>query len=302
MRDALLLVLIPTLAAAIVAAACDVTLSDTGESSDAGDADVVNPAPSSDAGAPTGAAGTGLGTGLPCEVQGIIENRCLACHGGTSPPPLLRYEDLTAKSQKDPTKTMAEMSLEEMKAKQMPPPPATPPEDDEILAFEQWVKAGTKKNAVSCTDAPPVDGGTGTDGGNDAKCTSGKTWTDGNQGSPSMHPGAACNACHQTSGGPNLRIAGTVYPSLHEPNDCSGAAPPPLITVTVTDSRGRIAAMPVNEAGNFLTTMRLTPPFKATVTNGIQTRSMVGTVNSGDCNSCHTVQGDNKAPGRILAP
>jgi predicted CXXCH cytochrome family protein len=29
---------------------------------------------------------------------------------------------------------------------------------------------------------------------------------------------------------------------------------------------------------------------------------MNGTVNSGDCNGCHTVAGANGAPGRILAP
>ena len=40
----------------------------------------------------------------------------------------------------------------------------------------------------------------------------------------------------------------------------------------------------------------------AVVTDGVKTRQMQGTVTSGDCNSCHTVNGTNGAPGRIMAP
>jgi hypothetical protein len=193
----------------------------------------------------------------------------------------------------------------------MPPPPAVPAEADEIEAFEEWVKGGTKKNPTACTDPPPPakDGGVeaGVDGG--VTCTSKKTWNEGNEGSPLMHPGAACNACHSVNGGPNLRVAGTVYPTLHEPVDCIGSAPPPQITVTVTDSRRpipRTLTMQVNASGNFSTNalplQRLTLPLKASISDGVKTRAMQGSVNSGDCNSCHTQNGANGAPGRIMAP
>lgn len=286
--------------------ACSSSSSDATDEADGGD-------PNAEAGAvlppsgtaPQGPAGTGLNTGLPCEVQAVLENRCLACHAGTSPPPLLTYADLVAPSKTDPTKTLAQLSLERMKstASPMPPKPAEAPAADEIQVFEDWVKAGTPLGAV-CTDAPPDGGLPTTDGGDIgvSKCTSGKTWADGNNGSPLMHPGAACNACHQQQGGPNLRAAGTVYPTLHEPNDCNGSAPPPALTVLITDNSGRVTRLPVNSVGNFSTRTRIRAPYKAAVTDGTKTRAMVGSVTSGDCNSCHTDPGANGAPGRIMAP
>jgi mono/diheme cytochrome c family protein len=266
---------------------------------------------------PSGPAGTGLVTGLPCDVQAVLEDRCLACHSGTmaAAPPMLTYDDMIAKSKLDPTKTLAQLSLERMKSttSPMPPPPAVGPDATEIQTFQDWVTAGTPKGAV-CTDPPPaaVDGGAlgGGDGGGDGgdggstalTCTSGKTWTQGNTKSPLMHPGLACNACHQVQGGPNLRIAGTLYPSLHEPNDCDGKAPPPALTVIITDKNGRTTKLPVNAAGNFFTQTKIQAPYKAQVTDGVKTRAMVGSVTAGDCNSCHTVTGANGAPGRVMAP
>ena len=35
---------------------------------------------------------------------------------------------------------------------------------------------------------------------------------------------------------------------------------------------------------------------------GFWSRAMLGSVTSGDCNSCHTQDGRNGAPGRVLAP
>jgi hypothetical protein len=302
-----LLVLLSTVVVAVLAAmACGT--SDTATSDeDAG-------APIDEAGAvlppsgptPKGPAGTGLATGLPCDVQAVLENRCLACHSGPSPAPLLSYEDLVAKSTVDPTKTLAQLALERMKSKTspMPPPPAVAPDADEIATFADWVAAGTPKGAA-CTDPPPVLDG-GADGGDAGpiatKCTSGKTWAGGNDGSPLMRPGAACNACHQVMGGPNLRIAGTVYPTLHEPNDCNGKAPPPALTVVITDKNGRVTNLPVNAAGNFYTPAKILTPYKARITDGTNTRAMNGSVTAGDCNSCHTVAGANGAPGRVMAP
>lgn len=316
MRHALLLLTIPTLAAAVVAAACSTSESEPpAEQTDGGDT-VIPPGPESENApsntdpGPTGPVGSGLATGLPCDVQGIIENRCIACHQGENPPPLLDYDDLSAPSSKDPNKSRAEVALEMMQGGLMPPKPAVPAEEDEIQAFQDWVNGGLQKNPESCT--PPVDdagappaGDGGIDGGDGAvvKCTSGKTWT----GEPSqlMHPGRACLNCHQQQGGPNLRIAGTVYPTLHEPDDCIGSAPPPQITVIVTDSRPgrpREVRMQVNASGNFFTRQRLTPPFRVRITDGTNTRRMNQAVTSGDCNSCHTQNGANGAPGRIMAP
>ncbi|MBX3220577.1 MAG: hypothetical protein KF795_08670 [Labilithrix sp.] len=306
MRHAFLLLTLPALAVAVIAACSDEPSSDSEDVTGDDAGSTVIPPGSEPSSGPSGPAGSGLATGLPCDVQGILENRCIACHSTDDPPPLLDYDDLKAPSKKDPKKTIAEVALDEMRAKTMPPTPAVPPEDDEIASFEEWIEAGAPKNPIACTDPPP-DGGA-KDGGGDAgvdagpKCTSGTFWTRGNDGSQLMNPGEACNACHQQQGGPNLRIGGTVYPTLREPDDCNGSAPP--LRVVVTDSRNRVYNMQVNAAGNFLTRNgdRPRPPLRAVVTNGQQTRAMVGTVTSGDCNSCHTVNGTNGAPGRIMAP
>jgi hypothetical protein len=255
-------------------------------------------------------AGTGAVTGLPCDVQQLLENRCIGCHLGPSPKALLTYMDLMAKSSVDPTKTMAQESLVRMQSttSPMPPPPAVAPTAAEIATFQAWVTAGTPMGAV-CTSLP--DGGApdgGTDGGTGGTnyntptvCTSMKTWNGGNQGSSQMHPGDACITCHTMRGGPAYTIAGTVYPTAHEPNDCDGVNGG--ITVVVTDANNAVTNVTVNSAGNFDSRAAIVAPFHVKVMNAAGgTRAMSGSLTAGDCNSCHTVTGANGAPGRIMAP
>jgi hypothetical protein len=316
--------LVPVIAAAVLAA-CGESKTTTEElAGDAGEQPPPETLPQTEGNQPAGGNGK---TGLPCDVQGVIENRCWACHDKTDPPSLLTYEDLVAPSKRDPNKKRVEVAIELMKAGAMPPKPAVPAEADEIEPFEEWLKAGLKENGANCTDPPAGagtgaggDGGTGNtnpDGGvvmSDAGptspgvvCTSGKMWTDGNTGSPLMHPGQACLTCHSKAGGPALRIAGTVFPTLHEPDDCIGAQPP--ITVTVTDSRNRVFTMAVNASGNFIQRsaggifgQNPRPPLRVQLSANGKTKTMTRSVTTGDCNSCHTVEGKNGAPGRISVP
>ena len=248
-------------------------------------------------------AGTGAATGLPCDVQQLLENRCIGCHQGTSPPPLLTYAELL-KPSSDATKNLAQKSLERMKSttSPMPPAPAVAPTAQEIATFEAWVTAGTPMGAA-CTTNP--DGGadsgtTPTNYNTPTVCTSNTTWNGGNNGSSQMRPGGACITCHTMRGGPNYTIAGTVYPSAHEPNDCNGVNG--MVSVVVTDKNGVVTTLPVNAVGNFYSRVAIAPPFNVKVTNGAKTRAMGGSLTAGDCNSCHTVAGANGAPGRIIAP
>lgn len=314
MRHAIFLV--GAIAAALAAAAaCSSETEDTEVVADDGGSDAVitlpNDIDSNAPGGPEAPAGTGGNTGLPCDVQALLENRCIACHDGTKAVPMLTYGDLTKKSTVDPTKTIAELSLIRMQSttSPMPPPPAVGPEPDEIAIFDEWAKAGFPKETKACTDPLP-DGGTmdagplldGAADGGDAGgfCTSGILWNQANAPSPLMNPGLACNACHQISGGPNLRLAGTVYTALNERDLCYGK---PNLVVRITDATGRVFNLDVNNAGNFsLGNMRPRAPFRAAVIDGQNTRVMQGTVTSGDCNSCHTQAGRNGAPGRIIAP
>jgi hypothetical protein len=246
----------------------------------------------------TGAgAGSGADTGLPCDVQQLLENRCIGCHMSTSPPPLLTLANLLAPSASDPSKSMAAQALARMQstASPMPPPPAEPPTPEEVQVFAAWVAAGTPKGAP-CTGnaAAPASFSTPT------VCTSGKTWRDGNDGSSSMHPGGACLTCHTMQGGPAYKIAGTVYPTAHEPNDCDGVAG--ALTVVVTGADGSTTNLTVNSVGNFYSRSGIAAPFHVRVTDGTKERVMTDAVTAGDCNSCHTEQGANGAPGRIMAP
>ena len=107
--------------------------------------------------------------------------------------------------------------------------------------------------------------------------------------------------------GLHLDVAGTIYPTGHEPDDCHGvdstAAGADLVHVVVTDSAGMEFSMLPNDVGNFYLTSTLTFPLHAKVMNSHGgERAMVGTVHDGNCNHCHTQSGDNSAPGRITVP
>ena len=249
-----------------------------------------------------GGAGTGANTGLPCDVQQILEVRCIACHSTSLP--LLTYADLM-KPSSVAGKNMAQQALVRMQSttSPMPPPPAVPPTSGEITTFQAWVASGTPQGQA-CTNLP--DAGA-PDAGVDAApdpfsatpvCTSGKFWTSGT--GSSMAPGEACQACHQQKGGPSYSIAGTVYPTAHEPKDCDGDPGP--LSVVVTDANAKVVTLGVNGAGNFMSQSTVAAPFNVKVTSSNGTRAMAGSLTSGDCNSCHTQAGANGAPGRILAP
>jgi mono/diheme cytochrome c family protein len=239
---------------------------------------------------------------LPCDVQQLFENRCIACHLG---PPgavrLLTFDDLTRASTTDPNKSLALISLERMRSttSPMPPPPVEAPEPDEIATLEAWVSGGMPR-AAACT--PPVagDGGAGAIYDTPTVCTS-KTYYRGDQASENMQPGEACITCHTRQEGPSFRVAGTVYPTAHEPNDCNGIAGG--VSVVVSDKNDRVlVTLPVNGVGNFFTKEKIRAPFRVKVVRGTAERRMGALVTAGDCNSCHTEKGVNGAPGRIMAP
>jgi hypothetical protein len=149
-----------------------------------------------------------------------------------------------------------------------------------------------------------IDGGDSVDSGDPFStpvvCTSNVRWTRGDRGSRYMHPGGACETCHTTHpDAPTFGAAGTVYPTAHEPNDCDGIAG---VTVIITDANGSVITLTTNSAGNFYFESPIAMPLRAKVISNGQTREMLEPQMTGDCNSCHTVDGNNAAPGRILMP
>ena len=130
-------------------------------------------------------------------------------------------------------------------------------------------------------------------------CTSGRTWTGGNEGSPEMNPGMACIQCHAANDeGPRFSIAGTVYRRCGA-GRCNGAARE-RAQVVITGADGR-ATLSFNGASSFFSES-VTEPYRAKVVTAAGGEwAMTAAQTSGDCNSCSHAVGANGAPGRISA-
>lgn len=131
-------------------------------------------------------------------------------------------------------------------------------------------------------------------------CSSKISWTRGENAQ--MRPGEACISCHTANGGPRFSIAGTVYATGHEPNDCNGVPSSSGALVLITDAENREYRVSPNVAGNFYLEQSIALPYRAKVTSGKGERVMISAQSSGDCNGCHTQSGANSAPGRITLP
>lgn len=269
------------------------------------DPDSGLPRSGSDGGSSGNDGGAAANDGIPCAVQKVLNGYCLgACHTASTTSPLRTYADLQKPAPSDTSKTLAQKSVERMKAAANPMPPSAPkPTSAEIAAFESWVTSGAQKGASCGPDAGLPDAGS--DPYNTpTQCSSKSYWLLGNRGSSAMRPGGACNDCHRTSReGPIFALAGTVYKTAHEPNDCNGVGQG-AVTVVVTDKNGKVTNLLTNPAGNFYMRTAGTPPYSVKVVANGKERAMVAPVTAadGDCNTCHTEKGANKAPGRIMAP
>lgn len=268
-----------------------------------------------------GDGGAAAQTGLPCNVAATLKAYCLACHGSPpsgAPIPLVTYENLAAQSPKGGTYASRCVTRMTDAASPMPPSPdgATVPAA-EVAEFEQWVQDGLPMG--TCGEG---GGGGGGPGPYDTPetCTSGITWMGGQEDwgqypKEAMHPGAACIDCHTNPAkyglpdtGPEMWVGGTVYPTAHEYDECFGAdGAAGAVDVEITDANGQVVTLPANVSGNFylrdqIGTPAIVFPIHAKVLAGGKSRAMSQAVNTGDCNSCHTLKGTEGAPGRIMAP
>jgi mono/diheme cytochrome c family protein len=249
-------------------------------------------------------------TGLPCDVSQILLTGCSQCHGSFlvgAKTHLLTYEQLSAPSDDDPTETLAELSLKRMRGTDKPMPPDVPLDPADIATFEKWVKAGLPRG--SCGDeAPPPDDADGGDaappdaGAPDATsvCTSGKVY-DKTTNDDLMDPGTTCVACHESKHATALFAAGTIYPTLHEPDQCIGTSSSDL-TVVLIGADGLSHTVAVNDNGNFVRYTPIPTPYRAMVFRGNDVRVMQTPVTDGDCNGCHGEWANGDSPGRVMAP
>lgn len=283
---------------------------------------------SSDAGAGgsggSNEAGAGGGTeaqGLPCDVATVVEQHCSVCHGAPpasgAPQSLLTVADFKAPVPKNAEQSLGERSVELMAGGAMPPGSKLP--DAEIQVISDWVQAGYPAGECQPITTPdPLLA-------HEPVCTSDDFWPAGQDFQPGksraeMFPGMPCIDCHDNPGkygfneSPNdhFTIAGTIFPTGHEPDLCAGldAAASSDIQIQIIDATGAAFSLTPNEAGNFFTETALVMPYSATVytLDGIP-RAMSYKPSTGDCNLCHTADGSNGgdpnspvAPGRIVVP
>jgi len=266
---------------------------------------------------------------FPPDVQALL-SMCSSCHGSTplaGAPSLVTYANLTAKSTGYPSQTNAERALVRLQSTTNPMPPAGSPRPSatQVSALQTWVSAGYPMTTCpSGSGSGGVNGGggmgaggtagAGGSGGNSGTggsdpfagpsvCTSKTMWTGGNNGSASMNPGKACIACHRMGEGPTFAVAGTLYPTAHEPDLCNGSNGSTTgARIVITDKNGKALTLTPNAVGNFSYQGSLATPFTASVTYMGRERRMVTPQTNGDCNSCHTTSGAMSAPGRILLP
>ncbi|HNF96837.1 MAG TPA: hypothetical protein PKO07_23675 [Pseudomonadota bacterium] len=250
-------------------------------------------------------------TGLPCDVSKVLASNCLACHAtaqGPSKLALATYDDLVAASRSNPAKKVVEVSVQRMQDPARPMPPSGLPPAADAKVLQDWINAGLPKGSCGGDKVDAgSDAGGGGDGGTGVVCTSGTTWMGGNKGSSSMYPGKACITCHATvSGAPTFQIAGTVYPTAHEPDSCNGTGGGGTpISVEIIGADGTVFPLTVNSVGNFTyrpRTSSIKLPYTAQVKQGTKTRAMKSSQMNGDCNTCHSQDGASGAPGRIMAP
>ncbi len=137
-------------------------------------------------------------------------------------------------------------------------------------------------------------------------CTSQSFWMGGDSPSEQMNPGLPCRSCHAFSA-PELAyyFAGTVFPSLHEQDLCN-SPPPEGGRIEILNEAGEVVlTLRPNAAGNFSSKSRepgFPLPYRARVVLGEREATMQTLQYSGDCNLCHTEQGAQGAPGRIVWP
>lgn len=257
---------------------------------------------------------------LPPTIQAMLTNRCATCHGSVPLamlPSLVSYASFTAPSKSDPTKTNAVVSLARLQSTmmRMPPAPGSPASASEISALQDFIAQGYPK--PSCPEGTGGSGGASSSGGGSGgggaitddplfampTCTSMNSWSGGNRGSASMNPGMACNACHKSGGeGPNFSVAGTVYPSGHEPDKCNSGAGAAGARVVIVGADGQTLTLTPNSVGNFSSRTAIKLPYQAKVTYQGRERLMLTAQTSGDCNSCHGQNASMLAPGRVTVP
>jgi len=112
-------------------------------------------------------------TGLPCEVQSILVNRCQLCHNQNldygAPMPLTRWDDFQSASPPLSNRTVAELVRTRIHdpVSPMPPPNQRPLSAGQRATLDDWLAGGAERSDQDCSardagllDEPPAPGTT----------------------------------------------------------------------------------------------------------------------------------------------
>lgn len=101
-------------------------------------------------------AGVSPSSGLPCEVDEILEKNCRTCHTTSplfgAPMPLVTWDDLHAPAPSDGSKKVYEHALERISSDTtpMPPPPNPRLEEQEYGVLADWIAQGAPRGTDAC--------------------------------------------------------------------------------------------------------------------------------------------------------
>ena len=127
-------------------------------------------------------------------------------------------------------------------------------------------------------------------------CVAGIEACEGDEGK-NMLPGANCIACHSYGNiddGPQFSIAGTIFEDGAGTDGFKGA------TIRIFDAAGNTFELTSNREGNFFTDDFIAFPINAEVEVDGAIRVMNDPIETGECNTCHTCEGD--AGNKIFIP
>jgi hypothetical protein len=248
---------------------------------------------------------------LPCDVANVLASACTSCHGPVladgARVHLASRADLLASIGGGSSATIADLCVQRMQHETKPMPPNAQASPNAVTVFEKWIAAGMPEGTCSAL---------GIDYTTESVCSSNRRWKgDDDDGDKLMNPGEACIACHKQEAAEGSReakvysVAGTLYPTAHEPDDCNGVngTKGTKPKVVITDAKGTTVTLEVNSAGNFYYERSLSKPLRAKVVRGDAVYEMQAEIKDGDCNACHTEagradEGVDYPRGRIVSP
>lgn len=250
-------------------------------------------------------------THLPCEVEKLLERSCWDCHGTVpgygATTTLVTYEDLTKAVPAIPDWTEANVCVTRMAAGKNTMPPDKKAPDEDVAILQKWIDDKTPLGHCGEVADAGADAGfddAGAAQASPAVCATGKVVSPTSARQSALtNPGTACLGCH-ASNASSFSVAGTVFTTSNEPNDCVGVAGAHVIII---DATGQAHSLATNAVGNFaaLDSEYIPFPYRAMVVRGGNIREMQTPQSNGDCNSCHAGPSRSTArdaPGRILAP